>query len=206
MHCALKKLAIFASGNGSNFEAIVDACRDGRVNADPAVCVCDKPGAGVIKRAERLGIPIIVTSPRDFTVAAEDIHTKESRAASKSAYETYIADRLDELGIDLVCLAGYMRIISPNLLGRYGGRIINIHPSLLPAFKGAHAIRDAFDYGVKVYGVTVHYVDETLDGGRIIAQTAVPYEGDDIDELETLIHRAEHRLYPEAINRALSRQ
>ena len=189
MHYPLKKLAIFASGNGSNFEAIVEACRDGRIDAVPAVCICDCPGAGVIARAQRLGIPLVVASPRDFD--------------SKSLFETFIADRLDELGIDLVCLAGYMRIIGPTLLDRYGGRIINIHPSLLPAFKGAHAIRDAFDYGVKVYGVTVHYVDETLDGGRIIAQTAVPYEGDDIDELETLIHRSEHRLYPEAINKAL---
>ena len=115
-----------------------------------------------------------------------------------------IADELDRLGIALVCLAGYMRIVGDELLGRYAGRIINIHPALLPAFPGAHAIRDAFEYGVKVYGVTIHRVDSTVDGGAIIAQEAVPYEGRDIDELTALIHSAEHRLYPAAIARLLA--
>ena len=182
----MKKIAIFASGSGSNFEAIVDSYNKGQLKATPIVCVCDKPGAFVIERAAKLGIQCIVASPKDF--------------ADKAAYETFLADKLDELHIDLVCLAGYMRLIGPTLLGRYGGRIINIHPSLLPAFKGAHAIRDAFEYGVKIYGVTIHYVDETLDGGKIIAQAAIPYDGNDIDELETLIHRTEHHLYPHTIN------
>ena len=182
----MRKIAIFASGNGSNFEAIVKAYKDGRLKALPAVCVCDKPGAGVIARAERLGVPVIVASPKDF--------------ADKAAYETFLAEKLEESGIDYICLAGYMRLIGPVLLERFPDRILNIHPSLLPAFKGAHAIRDAFEYGVKVYGVTIHYVDETLDGGKIIAQRAVPYEGRDIDELETLIHKTEHILYPEVIN------
>ena len=97
-----------------------------------------------------------------------------------------------------------MRIIGPTLLEAYGGRIINIHPALLPAFPGAHAIRDAFDYGVKVYGVTIHYVNDTVDGGRIIAQAPVPYEGSDIDELEAMIHRTEHRLYVDTVARLLS--
>lgn len=197
----MKRIAIFASGNGSNFEAIVHATRDGRLDAEVAVCICDKPGAGVIERAKRLGIPVIVTSPRDFNAGVTAITGNDGR---KAAYETFLADRLDEINIDLICLAGYMRIIGPVLLGRYNGRIVNIHPSLLPAFKGAHAILDAFNYGVKVYGVTVHYVDETLDGGRIISQRAVPYDGADIEELEILIHRAEHSLYPEAIIKALS--
>ena len=96
-----------------------------------------------------------------------------------------------------------MRIIGDELLGRYGGRIINIHPSLLPAFVGAHAIKDAFEYGVKVYGVTIHYVDQTLDGGKIVAQVAVPYEGTDIDELEAMIHKAEHRLYVDTVNKLI---
>jgi phosphoribosylglycinamide formyltransferase-1 len=116
-----------------------------------------------------------------------------------------IADRMDALGVELVCLAGYMRIIGDELLERYGGRIVNIHPALLPAFKGAHAIRDAFEYGVKVYGVTIHEVDNTLDGGRIISQVAVPYEGDDIEALEEMIHKAEHKLYVETINRILDK-
>lgn len=185
----MKRLAIFASGSGSNFEAIVEAWRAGELRAEPAVCVCDVPGAGVIARANRLGVPVIVASPRDFP--------------SKAAYEEFLADRLDELEISLVCLAGYMRLIGPALLGRYGGRIINIHPSLLPAFKGGHAIRDAFQYGVKVFGVTIHYVDETLDGGKIIAQEAFPYDGDDIARLETMIHAVEHKLYPLTINRLI---
>lgn len=183
-------IAVFASGNGGNFEAIVDAYRRGELTGHPVVCVCDIPGAFVIERAHRLGVPLIVASPKDFP--------------DKAAYEAFLAGELEAFGIGLICLAGYMRIIGPTLLGRYEGKIINIHPSLLPAFKGAHAIRDAFEYGVKVYGVTVHYVDETLDGGRIIAQEAFPYDGRDIDELEERIHAVEHRLYPSAINLVLS--
>lgn len=182
----MKRIAIFASGSGSNFEAIVNAHRRGELHAQPAVCVCDIPGAGVTERARRLGIPLIVASPRDFS--------------NKAAYETFLGEKMLELEIDLICLAGYMRIVGPTLLQMYGGRIINIHPSLLPAFKGAHAIKDAFEYGVKVYGVTIHYVDETLDGGKIIAQTAFPYNGHDIHELESEIHKCEHILYPQTIN------
>lgn len=186
----MKRIAIFASGSGSNFQAIAEACARGELTAETAVCVCDKPGAFVVERATRLGIPVIVASPRDF--------------ADKAAFETFLGEKLRELDIDLICLAGYMRLIGPSLLEMYGGRIINIHPSLLPAFKGAHAIRDAFEYGVKVFGVTIHYVDETLDGGRIIAQEAFPYTGDEIEELETRIHRVEHSLYPRTIQSLLS--
>lgn len=185
------RIAVFASGNGSNFEAIVEATRDGRLNAEVCVCVCDRPGAGVIRRAERLGIPLLVVSPRDF--------------GDKAEYERFIADRLEEDNVSLICLAGYMRIVGPVLLQAYPDRILNIHPSLLPAFKGAHAIRDAFDYGVKVYGVTVHFVNEELDGGRIIAQKPVEYTGRDIDELETMIHKVEHIIYPQAIAEVMDR-
>lgn len=186
----MSNIAIFASGSGSNFEAIVKAWEQGKLAGKPAVCVCDKPGAYVIERAHRLGIPIIVASPRDF--------------ASKADYEAHIARELEGFEVELICLAGYMRLIGPTLLNAFEGRIINIHPSLLPAFKGAHAIRDAFDYGVKVFGVTIHFVDETLDGGRIISQEAFPYEGKDLDELEGMIHAVEHRLYPETINKLLN--
>lgn len=186
----MKKIAVFASGSGSNFEAIARACADGRLDARIAVCVCDKPGAKVVERAERFGVPVLQFKPRDY--------------ASKREFEAMIADRLDAEGVELVCLAGYMRIVGEELLSRYGGRIINIHPALLPAFPGAHAIRDAFDYGVKVYGVTIHYIDETIDGGTIVSQAALPYEGSDIDELESLIHATEHRLYVDTIERILS--
>ena len=180
------KIAIFASGSGTNFEAIAEACADGRVAAEPVLTVCDKPGARVIERAQRRGIETFVFSPKDY--------------ASKADFEREIVALLDARGVELVCLAGYMRLIGEVLLGAYEGRIINIHPSLLPAFKGSHAIRDAFEYGVKVYGVTIHYVDASLDGGRIIAQRAFAYDGSDIDELESMIHAVEHELYPETVN------
>ena len=107
--------------------------------------------------------------------------------------------------MELVCLAGYMRIVGETLLGAYGGRMVNLHPSLLPAFPGAHAIEQAFDYGVKVFGVTIHWVDATLDGGRIVAQRAFAYEGRDLAELEAKIHAVEHPLYVETIARLLGR-
>ena len=100
----------------------------------------------------------------------------------------------------MVCLAGYMRIVGDVLLGGYRGRIINVHPSLLPAFRGAHAIEQALEYGVKIFGVTIHYVDEELDGGRIIAQRAFEYKGSDVAELEALVHQVEYPLYIDAIN------
>lgn len=184
------RIAVFASGNGSNFEALAAACDDGRLPAEIALMVCDKPGAYVCERAARHGVETFAFSPRSY--------------ASKAAFEAEIAGMLRERGVCLVCLAGYMRIIGPTLLKAYGGRIINIHPALLPAFPGAHAIRDAFDYGVKVFGVTIHYVDDTVDGGRIISQAAVPYEGSDIDELEAMIHKTEHRLYVDTVSRLLS--
>lgn len=180
-------IAVFASGNGSNFEAIARACAEGELDARIKVCVCDRPGAGVIGRARRYGIPVLEFRPSDY--------------ASKRDFEREIADRLDMDGVKLVCLAGYMRIVGEELLSRYGGRILNIHPALLPAFPGAHAIRDAFEYGVKVYGVTIHYIDETVDGGTIVSQVAVPYEGRDVDELETMIHKAEHKLYVDTLAR-----
>ena len=185
----MKRLAVFASGSGTNFEAIVQACVDGRIDARVALLVCDVPGAKVLERGGRFGVETFCFRPKSYP--------------SKADFETEIADRMDALGIDLVCLAGYMRLIGPVLLERYGGRIINIHPSLLPAFKGAHAVEDAVAYGVKVYGITIHWVDATLDGGRIIAQEAFPYEGNDPAEVHRLGQIIEHRLYVETINKLL---
>lgn len=185
----MKKIAVFASGNGGNFQAIAEACADGRIGAECVLCVCDKPGARVTERAGSLNVPVLEFNPKEFN--------------GKREFETMIADRLDEAGVDLVALAGYMRIIGPTLLERYGGRIINIHPALLPSFPGAHGIQDAFNYGVKVYGVTIHYVDNTIDGGKIIAQEAFPYEGTDIEELEEKIHKIEHPLYIKTIDKLL---
>lgn len=182
------RIAVFASGSGTNFEAIANAVECGELqDCEIVLMVCDKPGARVIERAERHNVEALVFRARDYV--------------SKTDYERMIADRLDSLGVELVCLAGYMRIVGPELLSRYRGRLINIHPALLPAFPGAHAIKDAFEYGVKVYGVTVHHVNEEIDGGKIITQEGFSYYGDDIDEVEGMIHSVEHRLFPATIRK-----
>lgn len=185
----MRRLAVFASGSGTNFEAIVRACEQGELAAEVVLMVCDKPGAKVVERAAQHGVEAFVFAPKQY--------------ASKADYEREIVRRLDAAGVELVCLAGYMRIIGDELLGAYGGRIINIHPSLLPAFRGAHAIEQALEYGVKVFGVTIHYVDSELDGGRIIAQRAFSYEGSDIEELEPMIHAVEYPLYVETIKKLI---
>lgn len=181
----MKKLAVFASGEGTNYEAIARACACGELDARVVLMVCDRPGAAVVEKARRFGTESFVFSPRDY--------------ASKADYEKEIVRRMDELGVNLVCLAGYMRIVSDVLLDAYGGRIINIHPSLLPAFRGAHAVEQAVEYGVKVYGITIHYVNSELDGGRIIAQRAFEYDGGDPEEVHRLGQKIEHRLYIETI-------
>ena len=179
----MRRLAVFASGSGTNFEAIVTACERGVLDAEVVLMVCDKPGAKVVERAAAHEVGAFVFAPKQY--------------ASKADYEREIVARLDAAGVELVCLAGYMRIVGDVLLGAYGGRIINIHPSLLPA------IEQALEYGVKVFGVTIHYVDAELDGGRIIAQRAFPYEGDDIGELEAMIHAVEYPLYIETIKKLI---
>ena len=186
------RLAVFASGSGSNYEAIAKACSEGLIDAEVVLLVCDKPGAYVLERAKRYGTECFAFNPKEYE--------------SREAYETVLATMLDERGVDFVCLAGYMRIVGKVLLERYERRIVNIHPSLLPSFKGAHAIQDAVDYGVKLFGVTTHFVDETLDGGRIIDQAGVVYEGSDIEELTNLIHSIEHKLYVKTINKLINKK
>ena len=186
------RLAVFASGSGSNYQAIVEACHDGRIEADVVLLVCDKPGAKVLERAERYGTESFAFNPKDYE--------------SRDAYETLLAKMLEDRGVDYICLAGYMRIVGSVLLERFEQRIVNIHPSLLPSFKGAHAIQDAVDYGVKIFGVTTHFVDETLDGGRIIDQAAIVYEGSDVEELTNLIHNIEHKLYVKTINKLINKK
>ena len=186
----MKNIAVFARGSGTNFEAIVSACESGKIkDAKVLLMVCDKKDAFVITRAKNHNVEQFVFNAKDYS--------------SKEEFETVIVKKLDELKIDLVCLAGYMRYIGKVLLDNYEGRIINIHPALLPSFKGAHGIQDAFNYGVKVFGVTVHYVDSGVDSGKIIMQRGFEYYGDDIEELEAKIHDVEHVLYIEAINKIL---
>lgn len=183
----MRRLAVFASGSGTNFEAIADACSRGEIGAEVVLLVCDRPDAQVVARAAARGIETFLFRAKEY--------------ASKADYEHEIVRWLDAAGVDLICLAGYMRIVGEVLLNAYEGRIVNIHPSLLPAFRGAHAIEQALACGVKVFGVTIHYVDATLDGGRIIAQRAFEYHGNDLAELEAKIHAVEYPLYIETIKR-----
>lgn len=187
---AKKKIAIFASGSGSNFEAIARACSQNRINAEVALCVCDHPGAYVTERARRMNIPVLELHPKSFP--------------SKQEYEKTILAQLETHGVEFICLAGYMRIIGETLLDVYEGRIVNIHPSLLPAFPGVDAIGQALNYGVKVFGVTVHFVDSTLDGGKIISQAAIPYDGSDREEIEAMVHAREHALYVSTLQHLLN--
>ena len=181
----MKSIAVFASGSGTNFEAIVSAVENGAIkDAKVVLMVCDKKDAFVITRAKNHNVEEFVFNAKDYK--------------SKEEFETIIVNKLNELKVDLVCLAGYMRYIGKVLLDNYEGRIINIHPALLPSFKGAHGIQDAFDYGVKVFGVTVHYVDSGVDSGKIIMQRGFEYYGDSVDEVEEKIHAIEHVLYVEA--------
>ena len=174
------KIAVFASGYGSNFEAIAKACQSGELEAQVVLMVCDKPTARVNSLADELGVERMTFSAKDY--------------ASKAEYEAEIVERCKALGVELICLAGYMRLVGETLMEAYEGRMINIHPSLLPSFAGKYAVERAMEWGVKVYGATIHYVDSTLDGGKIIAQRAIPYEGDSIDELMAMIHPLEHQL------------
>ncbi len=181
----MTNIAIFASGSGTNFQAITEATQNGTLDANIALLVCDNPDAGAITRAQKLGIKTLVLHPSQFK--------------SKDHYEMHIVEQLKQHNITLIALAGYMRICGDVLLDAYHNRIVNIHPSLLPSFKGAHAIHDAFNFGVKVFGVTVHIIDNTIDGGIILSQRAFEYYGDDINEVETIIHDIEHELYPETL-------
>ncbi|MCM3735737.1 phosphoribosylglycinamide formyltransferase [Bacillus cytotoxicus] len=182
----MSRLAIFASGSGSNFQALVDAVEAGRLDAQLSLLVCDQPGAHVIERANHHHVPCFSFSAKAYE--------------SKEAFEREIVKKLQEYEIDWIILAGYMRLIGPTLLAAYEGRIVNIHPSLLPSFPGKDAIGQAFKAGVKVTGVTIHYVDAGMDTGPIIAQEAVSVSEDDTREsLQKKIQLVEHRLYVDTV-------
>lgn len=183
---AFKKLAFMASGSGTNFENIVREIHSGRLQAQASVLLCDKPGAGVLDRARRLGVPAALIDRKDF--------------ASKAEFEDALTKRIESAEADFIVLAGYMRILSADFVRRFWGRILNIHPSLLPAFPGAHGIRDAYEAGAAVTGVTVHFVDTGVDTGPIILQQSVPRLPEDtLETLETRVHAAEYELYPRAL-------
>ncbi len=186
MGVKMKKIVVFASGRGSNFSAIVDAVKRRKLAVHVALLICDNPQAGVLERAHKAGVPVALIERSNF--------------ASKKEFEAKMIECVDACGADLLVLAGFMILFSADFVSRYRGKIINIHPSLLPAFKGTHAIHDAFIYGAQVTGVTVHFVDEELDHGPIILQGSVEVRAKDTeDSLEKRIHALEHTLYPQAI-------
>lgn len=180
------RIAVFASGGGSNFQALADAIAAGKLHAELRLLVCDKPQAAVVERAAKAGVPAFVFRPKEYD--------------SREAYEEEILRRLREAEVELVVLAGYMRILTDVMVQGYWGRMLNIHPSLLPSFPGMHAVRQALEYGVKVTGVTVHLVDGGLDSGPIVAQRAVELREDDTEEaVSERIHHIEHELYPQVV-------
>ena len=180
------KLAVFASGNGSNFEAIVEAVQSGKVDAEVAILICDRPDAHAVKRAERLGVTSVSFQPKSFP--------------SKAAYETEVLNHLRAETVELIILAGYMRIIGKTLLEAYPKKILNIHPSLLPLYPGRQGIADAYNDGATETGVTVHIVDEGVDTGEVLAQRKLSIQPEDtIHSIEEEIHAVEHELFPEVI-------
>ncbi|HWC05213.1 MAG TPA: phosphoribosylglycinamide formyltransferase [Methylomirabilota bacterium] len=179
-------LGVLASGRGSNLQAILDAIAAGRCPARVAVVVSDRKDAAALSRARQAGI--------------RALHVDSHAYPDRAAFDEAVAAVLDEHGVELVCLAGYMRVLSAEFVRRYRGRVLNVHPALLPAFPGLRAQRQALDHGVKVAGATVHLVDEGVDTGPIVLQAAVPVlDGETEESLAARILVEEHRLYPEAI-------
>ncbi|HSR70578.1 MAG TPA: phosphoribosylglycinamide formyltransferase [Acidobacteriota bacterium] len=182
----MKNVAILLSGRGSNFMAISDAIEAGEIPARIVLVFSNKPEAPGLAEARRRGYPASSISPQ--------------KDQSRQDYDRLVAAELEKAQTDIICLAGYMRIVSPYFVGRFPHRILNIHPSLLPAFPGLKAQQQALEWGAKVSGCTVHFVDEKLDHGPAILQQAVPVKDDDTEEsLSARILVQEHRLYPEAL-------
>ncbi|AOZ93578.1 phosphoribosylglycinamide formyltransferase [Paenibacillus crassostreae] len=181
------RIAVFASGTGSNFQTLVDAGKAGLLGgAKVELLVCDKPNAPVVQRAHDAGVPVHVFTPKSY--------------ASREAYEIEIVGQLETLNIELVVLAGYMRLLTTVMVEKYAGRLINIHPSLLPSFPGTNAILQALNYGVKLTGATVHFVDGGMDTGPIIAQQSIEIESNaTVESLSQNIHDIERELYPRVV-------
>ncbi len=179
-------LGVLCSGRGTDLQSIIDAINAGQIDAKIGVVITDKPGVMALERAEKAGIKNICINRKEF--------------ADRQSFEEKLTEALRAEGVTLVVLAGFMRILSPYFVHEFSGRIMNIHPALLPSFTGAHAHRDVLAYGVKVSGCTVHFVDEGMDSGPIILQAAVPVLQDDTeDTLGARVLEQEHILYPKAI-------
>ncbi len=180
------KIGVLISGSGTNLQALIDRIADGSLNAKIELVVSSRPSAYGLKRAEEAGIQTLTLSREIY--------------ADPEAADEVIAAALKERGVEYVVMAGYMRMVREPLLATFENRVVNLHPALLPSFVGAHAIDDAFNRGVKVTGITVHFANEVYDNGPIIAQRALAIEeGWDVDTLEAHIHELEHELYPQVI-------
>jgi phosphoribosylglycinamide formyltransferase-1 len=185
----VKKVGVLVSGRGSNLQALIDAARRGELGGEIAVVVSNVEAAEGLERARKAGVPAVF---------------RDHRGKKREAYDAEIVEILRAHQVDLVCLAGFMRLLSPVFVRAFPGRIVNIHPALLPAFPGLDAQRQAWEHGVKVSGATVHLVDEGLDSGPIVAQSAVVVPSSDTPEtLAARILEAEHRLYPRAVRTLL---
>jgi phosphoribosylglycinamide formyltransferase 1 len=183
---AVLRIGVLASGRGSNLQAILDATREPSYPARVAVVISDREKATALDRARQAGLPAVFMNPKDF--------------GDRSAYDAALSAELAARQVGLVCLAGFMRLLGPTFVAAWAGRILNIHPSLLPAFPGLAPQRQALEHGVRVAGATVHLVDEGVDSGPIVLQEAVPVEPDDTEAtLSARILTTEHRLYPQAI-------
>ncbi len=173
-----------ASANGTNAQAIIEAVRDGLLDADVRVVLTNREDAGVIARVRKFGIPVEIIPSKGHKNRAE--------------YDSLVVETLRRYDVDTVALAGWMRILSEVFVNAFKGRILNLHPALLPSFKGATAISDAYEHGVRITGCSVHLVTPELDAGPVIIQAGVPVNGS-VDELEAQIHRMEHRIFPQAL-------
>lgn len=181
-----KRLAVFCSGQGTNLEAMIEAVAQQRCAAELALVIVDRPGAPALERAQRHQLPALLIEPKVFPSARE--------------YEQTLAEHLTQQQIDYIALAGFMRILSPWFVEQFRWKVLNIHPALLPAFTGEHAVADALAAGVKVTGVTVHFVTAQVDAGPIILQQAVPVADNETPaSLLAKLHAVEHQLYPQAI-------
>lgn len=180
------KIAVLASGSGTNLQAIIDACASGFIPGEVVAVISNKENAFALERARLAGIPAYFVNPKDFS--------------DRKSYDMRLAEIIDSHEAELIAMAGYMLLLSKEFIRKYPYKVMNIHPALCPAFPGTHAINDAFNYRVKVTGVTVHFADEGMDTGPIILQYPVFIDDDDtLETLEEKIHRVEHKLYPLAI-------
>jgi len=189
----MKRIAFLVSGSGTNAENLIKKIKSGEIHAEATIVISNKPGVKALDRARELGVPSAVISHKDY--------------ATRELFDQALSECLEKHKVDLIVLAGFMRVLTEGFVKKYCGRLINIHPALLPAFPGAHAIKDAWDAKVKETGVTVHFVDTGVDTGPVILQRTVPVlPHDTLETLEARIHSLEYEIYPQALNLVLSKK